>query len=363
MPVALLATLTGCSGGGGDPATEAETAFGPVKTYEEALACVREQLPGERYVTNAYLPGVEPPPPIPETPDAIRVGAPWILNDETAAWYVGMEKGFFRKQGIEMELIPGNIDHVQSLAAGKVDIAIAATSTYPIRARASTTPVDLMIVATLLKTSPYTWMGIDESVPRDQPSSRRVTPQDMVGATVGIQVGYEFIARLLEGKHGLPAGSIEVMKAGPTPEPLLAGRVDYYAAWIVNQPRILEAQGYYNWTAFPLSEFGINDYADASVFRRETVEARPDLVRRYLLGLEKAIRFMLENPRESAEITARYAVDADLTPEQVMRRFELQRPLILTEDGLPLMGQDPARYDELAATLHQYGQLDITGCP
>ncbi len=105
--------------------------------------------------------------------------------------------------------------------------------------------------------------------------------------------------------------------------------MDYIGAWIVNQPRLLEEKGFMNWVAFRFSDWGWDGYGDVTVVRRETFEENPDLVRRFLAAQTQGLNYLLENPDESAEIAVVYGIDAQLTKEQALRRFELQEALVV----------------------------------
>lgn len=332
----------------------------------EILACVEENFPAERYISNELLPDPEAAwePMECETVDQIKVLMPWVLNDEEAPWYNAVEKGYYADVCLEVELVPGGpgIQPIQLLAGGAVDIAVVAGASRIPASVASPTPADVVGVGTFLKHSPYIWMGLDADTPQDQASTKELTPQDLVGKKIGVQAGDEYFAEFLIGKYGLPEDAFEIVEAGFTPDPLLVGAIDYFAAWIVNQPRLAESQGFMNWTAFSFSEWGWDGYSDVSTVRRETLESNPDLVKRYLAATNQGLKFLLENPDESAEIAVKYGTDAPVTKEEALRRFELQKALIEGSDGLPLMHMTAERWNTEVATQIQFGQFELPAC-
>lgn len=347
-------------------APAAEPAADAAAKFDEILQCVQENFPAEKYVTNDYLPAADAAwaPLTCASVDKIKVLMPWVLNDEEAPWYNAVEKGFFKDVCLEVELVPGGpgIEPIQLLAGGAVDIAVVAGASGIPSAVSSPTPADVVGVGTMLKHSPYIWMGLDKDIAQDQKSEKKLTPQDLVGKKIGLQAGNDYFAQFLVAKYGLAEDAFELVEAGFTPDPLLVGAVDYYAAWIVNQPRLAEAQGFMNWTAFRFSEWGWDGYSDVSTVRRETLDANPDLVKRYLAAVDQGMKFLLENPEESAEIAVKYGVDAQLTKEQALRRFELQKDLIEGSDDLPIMHMSADRWNSEVATMVQYGQLELAAC-
>lgn len=356
--------LSGCGGEKNVSTSANETA--PTWTEESALAAIRERMPAERHVSNDFLPPLDAdltqPPfaPLAE-PVHLAVSMPWVLNDEEAPWYVAIERGYFSAFGLEIELIPGGpgIDALTLLVGGRAQIAVPAASTQLIRLLASRTSADLVAVSAKTKRSAYVWLMLDESTPRDQRSNRTISREDLLGRTVGIQAGYEWIWPFLANRWNLPEDAVRIRKVGFTPDPLVGGAVDFYAAWIVNQPRSLEAQGIQHWVALEFASLGLDDYMDVSVVTREMLETQPDLVRRYNWALAQAMDDILRDPQSAAEITVRWARDADLSVADVLRRFELERPLILEVDDLPPLRMRPALWDQIASVLLRYDQIEL----
>ena len=336
----------------------------PALSLAGALSRVHEALPVTRYVDNGLItPGDEPVPAPAGAPTTLRVGMPWVFNDEVAPWFVGIEKGFYRDAGLELQLVPGGpgIDPLQLLAGGKLDIAVPAAGVALVELIASPTSADLVAIGTILKSSPYCWLGIDKDTPRDQVSHKKLQPTDFIGKTLGLQPGTDYILAFMNLTYHVPLDSLHIRRAGFTPEPLLAGSVDYYGAFIVNQPRIIERDGYKNWVAFRFADWGWTDFADVSVVRRDALAPRADVWRRYLHATGQALRFILDHPDEAAEITARRSTDVPLTPAMVRRRFDLQRDMILGQQGTPLQQMPTEDWDNLAAHLLQSGSINLPG--
>ncbi|MEZ4709526.1 MAG: ABC transporter substrate-binding protein [Caldilineaceae bacterium] len=348
-----------------EPAAAADASDSEAR-YAEILQCVEENLSASTYMTNDLLPDPDAAwePMECATVDKIRVGMPWVLNDEEAPWYNAIEKGYYADVCLEVELVPGGpgVDHLQTLAGGAVDIAVAAGGSRIPAMVYSPTPAEVVAIGAFLKHSPYIWMGLDADTPQDQKSTLELKPEDFIGKKVGLQGGSDYLFEFLVAKYNLPKDQITIMEAGFTPDPLLVGAMDYIGAWIVNQPRLLEEQGYMNWTAFQFSDWGWDGYSDVSAVRRQTLEENPDLVKRYLAATYQGVKFLVENPDESAEIAVKYGVDAQLTKEQALRRFQLQEALIQddADPGLLIMSADKWNA-EMAAQI-QYNQLQVDAC-
>lgn len=329
-----------------------------IMTYDEATQCLAEQFPVEKYSTNEYLPADDWKPAEYSTLKHIKVGGPWISNDERAQEYIGIEMGFFKQAGLDVELVPGGpgIDHLTTLAGGAVDVAISAGAKYIPKAITSPTPLDVIAVGTLLKGMPLGFMAVDEKY-----LNRKLTPDDLKGTTIAVQPTADDYVYAFADKNGVPRDSFTLIDGGFTPDSVLVGKAQFYTAWIMNQPRLVEQVGK-KWNFMVFSEFAYNEFGDVVCVRRDTLQSAEgqDWVRRYLWGLKQSSQYLLDNPEKAAEITLKY-VDPELklTKEQVMWRFAHQTELITGSDTKGLLFMDPKYWEGMTATLLQYGQLPI----
>lgn len=357
--------LAGC----GDPKAPADKGTqatapgnpGPPLTYDQALALVRSRIPSETYFSNELLPKPGQAAPAFEKREKLRISMPWVFNDEIAPWYLAQEKKWFDQVGLDVELVAGGpgIDALQLLVAGRVDIGVPAGASFVLHLRNSRTGSDVVAIAAVQKNAPISWIGLDSSIPKNQRSTFKPTLKDLIGKRVGMQPGNDFYLEFALAKAGYRKDAVKFMQAGFTPDPLLAGVMDYYFGWVNNQPRLIEQAGYSNWFALRSFEVGVDEYCDVSVVRRETFEKRSDVLRRYLWALNQGAAFIVERPEDAAAITARRSTDVSLTPAQVMRRFDLQKDLMVGNDHQPLLYMSAERWDSLAAGMVQFKQIEL----
>ena len=359
VPVAIPVSESG-NGVAAEEVTDSDAEF------ERILACVEENFPAESYFTNDLLPDVDAAWESMdcESVDQVKVGMSWILNDGGAPWYNAVELGFFSDLCLEVELVRGStgLGHLPTLVDGGVDFAVSAGgSLVPVFVYGADGE-DIVVVGSLIKHSPYIWLGLDHDTPQDQRSDRELTPQDFIGKTVGIHEGEGHFFDFISGKYGISSDQVELVETGFTPEPVIAGEMDYTGAWLINEPRLMEEQGYMNWVAFRFGEWGWDDYSEVMIVRRATPEDNPALVRRYLAAVIQGLMYVLDNPEASAEIAVRYAVDAQLTKELALRRFQLQEALVVDADGLPFGHMSGERWNAQVASMIQYDQMELPMC-
>ena len=359
VPVAIPVSASG-NGVAAEEVTDSDAEF------ERILACVEENFPAESYFTNDLLPDVDAAWESMDcdSVDQVKVGMSWILNDGGAAWYNAVELGFFSDLCMEVELVRGKTGwgHLPTLVDGGVDFAVSAGGSILPVFVSSPERSDVVAVGSLIKHSPYIWLGLDHDTPTDQRSTKKLTPQDFIGKTIGLHEGEGYFFDFISNRYGVSSDQVELVVTGFTPDPVLAGEMDYTGAWLINEPRLMEEQGYMNWVAFQFSEWGWDDYSEVMTVRRATLEDNPDLVRRYLAAVIQGLRYVLDNPEASAEIAVRYAVDAQLTKEQALRRFQLQEALVIDADDLPIGHMSGERWNAQVASMIQYDQMELPMC-
>lgn len=353
--LALTALLAGC---GRKPAATPPAA--PADTYAQTLRAVRERLPAARYSTNDFIPPSGTPPPAFDRRVPLRIGMPWLLNDEEAPWYIAQDRKFFAAAGLDVELLSGGPAHnyLAILAGGGVEIGVINMTTQVSKFVASPTGADVVIVAVTLRRTPEAILAIDHDTPRDRRSPRVLRAADFAGKTIAVETTSQYVMESVLALNGQPPGEVKFLRVS-TVDTLIMRRVDAMASWIVNQPRLLEDAGYKNWIAYPLADHGWEGAADVSVVRRDFLQQRPEVVRRYLWALRRAVEFMLDDPATAAEITSRYATGQPLTPAQVLRRFELQRDLVIGADRADLLRSDPDAIDRTAAHMVRAGVITL----
>lgn len=333
-------------------------------SLDDALACVQRVVPASSYTTNDLIP--DPTNLIPDAPLAetvhLRVGMPWVLNDEQAAFYVAIENGYYAEEGLDIELVAGGPgrNHIQTLAGGAVDIAVHASGIYIPQALTSPTPIEnIVAVGALLKGAPAVLLTIDPEL-----QDRKLTPADLQGRIVGGAPFLQYLPIMME-RAGLSAETVEVIQAGFTPDVLYAGAADFYLGWVFNQTRDIEAKGH-KWNGIMWRDFAFDNYTDVVIMKRAMLEdpAQREVAKRFMRATYRGLRFVLDEPERAAEITVKDSVDApNLTVEEVMFRFDRQKFLVTGDDpSQPLMQMDPAFWDKNTAILAQYGFMESLAC-
>lgn len=359
-----ISLLASCAPASTPTPTPTPAPFKTKITYEQALEQVRTMFPAATYMTNDYLPTEPVIGPTSETHQKIRkvrVGMPWVMNDEEAPFYNALALGYYQEEGLEVELVPGGpgVDHLKTLGGRALEIAIVASGGGIPRAVASVTPNPVVAVGALLKGWPYSFFTISKEL-----MAKPLVPSDLKGKTVAVQsptAGGDLYLNIMLDKYGIPRQSVNVINAGSDLSPLLVGTAQFYSAWVVNQPRQAEQNGF-QWNALMYRDWVTDQYADVIAVRQETLldPDGQDMVRRFLRATYRGLRYLLDHPEESAEFAVAYITKegGSWTKEQALWRFKQQAGLITGGDQ-SLMGMDPVKWDQLVATFVQYEVLQL----
>ena len=250
--------------------------------------------------------------------------------------YIAEDRGFFREEGLEPELIQVSANvATAALAAGEVD----ALGAVGLAARASQTGLPIKVLAVTGHRALF-WLV-------SKPEFKSVT--ELKGTTLGITSrngSQHLVASRLLASGGLdPNKDISTVVIGGAPallQALLAGSIQTTA---LSPPTIIVARDKFkvNILAEPPKDF-LSTQGGFAVTDRALVEKR-DLLRRMLRARTKAYRYFHENERGTAETLAKYTrLDLATTTETYrMSKFGFTANSVLTDKEMEILLRDDAK--------------------
>lgn len=250
--------------------------------------------------------------------------------------YIAEDRGFFREEGLEPELIQVSANvATAALAAGEVD----ALGAVGLAARASQTGLPIKVVAVTGHRALF-WLV-------SKPEFKSVT--ELKGTTLGITSrngSQHLVASRLLASGGLdPNKDVSTVVIGGAPallQALLAGSIQTTA---LSPPTIIVARDKFkvNILAEPPKDF-LSTQGGFAVTDRALVEKR-DLLRRMLRARTKAYRYFHENEKGTAETLAKYTrLDLATTTETYrMSKFGFTANSVLTDKEMEILLRDDAK--------------------
>jgi NitT/TauT family transport system substrate-binding protein len=209
--------------------------------------------------------------------------------------FLAKEKGFFKKNGIDVDLsiVEGLAERKQALASGKID-GMATALDVQVSLAASKIPVN---VVWLLDDS----HGGDGILVKNGINSIK----DLKGKTMAFEVGStsHMLALTALKQGGLTEKDVKVvqMSAGDAGAAFAAGKVDAAVTWEPWLSKGSQANGKVLLTTKDLP--GI--IVDTISFKEDVVKNRPDDVKAFVKAMGEAMTYWKEHKQEADEIMAK----------------------------------------------------------
>jgi NitT/TauT family transport system substrate-binding protein len=237
--------------------------------------------------------------------------------------YIAQERGFFREEGLEVQLVL--IRATSAVAAAMAGDVHAIGSIGTVIRAIERSDVPLKVLAVNLK-RPLFWL-----VTRPEFKSIKDLKGKIFGTTTFGGAQHMATARLLR-KGGLdPDKDITVIVAGDVPtqlQSLVSGVIQIAA---LSPPTIILARDKFKMRILASAMEEFPSLQNGIAVPDKLLRERPDLARRILRARSKATRYFWDNERGSSEILAKYLkVELPVALES----YRLARPAFTT-DGVP----------------------------
>jgi ABC-type nitrate/sulfonate/bicarbonate transport system substrate-binding protein len=234
----------------------------------------------------------------------------YINNAEFAGYYCAAKKGFFKKYGLDVDIVAAgaSTDPRQSVANGASLLGIVSETSDMI-------------------------LGIGEGVPykcfgapfQQNPGCLLVlansgiySVKDLEGKTIGIQPNaLQQIRGILAANH-VPLDKVTLTIVDDSPEPLVLGKIDAYTAYVFNEPISLAMQGIKT-RCYSFSNIGLPGYGDCLIATDHTIATQGELLARFMRASQEGWAYSIAHPTEAVAITL-----DDYPSGQVKQQQELQ---------------------------------------
>jgi NitT/TauT family transport system substrate-binding protein len=277
----------------------------------------------------------------------------WLHQAQFAGNYVAVEKGFYADEGFDVTLDPFDFEQfpIAAVEQREYDFGITGADEL-ILARANGKAQHVRAIAVIYKINPVCLYTLKES--------GILTPQDLLGKTVGIEkaedgtdINVGILYRAMLAKLDLPAEEITEVRIGYDATELLAGETDVSSGYIINEPYGVIAAGKEVETIL-LADYGIHAYADVLIAHEALIDESPEMVASFVRATLKGWQYAIEHEEESVDIVLQYTPESTREHQLYMLRHSI--PLIHTGDS-KLGVMEPNEWDHLETILYEQGLL------
>jgi ABC-type nitrate/sulfonate/bicarbonate transport system substrate-binding protein len=234
----------------------------------------------------------------PPAPRHVKVLIDWKAEPTYAGFYVAKERGFYRKRGLDVEIVEGTGATVAAQLIGAGTPYFIGSSSAEATAIARSKGVPVRSVAVFYPSVPTVVYSRADTPIRN--------PRDLLGKRVGLMKGsitYDEYRGLLAANN-LDRSRIKEVETGFDAAPLLTRRVDGLLDYQELTPMQLKADGH-DIVVMRLADFGLEAYSlnlivnDAALIREQAT----------ILAITEATiegyEFVRKNPAEAAALFSR----------------------------------------------------------
>ncbi len=277
----------------------------------------------------------------------VRLQLKWHHQFQFAGYYAAIEKGYFRNEGLEVELIEGHpgINPVDEILAGRADFVIDSPAVLIQRQQGK----PIVAIAAIFQHSP--------TVIITRADRHLDTPQSLKGKKVMLtpEADPESVAMLVG--EGVQLQDLHIMPAQWGVDDLIAGRVDAQTAYLTNEPYLLKKAGIETNVIKPLT-YGIDFYGDCLIVTEHKVQSDFGQVESFVKAMQLGWLYAMAHQQEMAElIRSKYSEEKSL--EQLLFEAAAMRDLIQSE-FVQLGHMNPTRWQHIANTFVQLGMMEAS---
>ena len=224
-----------------------------------------------------------------QTPVKVKIRLDWKGGAQHAPFYLGKQRGFFKEEGIDLDVISGSgssdtIKQVGSKAVefGLVDALVLVQGTQQ--------RVPAKSIAAYYQRTPIVLIS---------PKAKPVTdPKQLLeGIKLGSKKGsatFQGLVALLSA-NGMQLEQIKLVDIGFGVQPLLVKQVDAIMGFSMNEPVEAESGGM-PVTLMPISNYGVNTYGLTIVSHPELMQQKPALVKGFMKATLRAVAETMKDP-------------------------------------------------------------------
>lgn len=342
---AMLAAASGCGSQSGETA-----AAGSAAGAETAAEAGEETADGageaeESAGAEAAADGEET-----DSLEDVTVILDYVANTNHTGMYVALDQGYYEEQGLNVNIVEPTEGATATLVAvGKGDFGISYQEDVTI-ALASEDPLPIRAIAALIQ---HNTSGFATYADKDITSVK-----DFEGKTYAGWggPGESAVLNAVMTQAGADFSKLNIVTSDGAGFAALKDQVDimwFFEAW--DNVKCELADFPINYTPVRDLDERLDYYTPVIIASEETLEQKPEMVRRFLAATEKGYLYAIENPEESAEILHKYTPDYDM---ELLSRSQAYLTDKYMEDSETWGTMKDSVWDNYTDFMVEYGVID-----
>lgn len=277
----------------------------------------------------------------------------WVFNSNIAPVFMGLEKGFFAAEGIDLDWQDGrgSNKNLKLLSAKKLLMSFAGAGTA---AKFISQGSPLKVVWAYLQTSPMAIIAHEDLGIR--------SPKDLEGKRLGAPPysGTMAIFPAFANRNGVDVSKITLVNVTPAAlQPsLLSRKVDAVFGYYPRDVPFLRSKGAkVNYLRY--ADHGVNPLDLSIVVHNSVFNDKPETLRRLLRGLSKSVAYTQTHPDEAVAALQKLVPLSVKNPEVALQGVKNVLSLVRTKNtrGKPLGWMAKKDWEHTVDILSKFGGL------
>jgi NitT/TauT family transport system substrate-binding protein len=267
--------------------------------------------------------------------DKVKVRLDWVIRGGHAMFFVAKEKGYFKNEHIDIELIHkgnGSVNTMTLVGKNEYDFGFGDLPTLVV-AKSKGVPVASLVVVN--QRSPMALVALK--------GTGLKTPKDAEGKVAGVHPsGSTFIFyQALMAANGVDRKKVtEATVPVPYESFLLTRKVQIITGYIDAEIPELEAKagGPGSLEIVIGADYGYDLLGSGMLTSEKMIKEKPDLVRRFTRAYLRAFQDVLNNPQEAVEILARHNPEVAEKRDVMLKQLDADIKYTFTSDDTKANG-------------------------
>ena len=302
MAAALAVGMTACSSQNNSQTTAAETAAESQSSEAAGAESGASESAAETSAEQSDAKAGDS-----DQLEKVTVILDYVANTNHTGMYVALDQGYYKEAGLDVEIVEPTEGATATLVAvGKGDFGISYQEDVTI-ALTSKDPLPIKTIAALIQ---HNTSGFVTYADKDIKS-----PKDFEGKTYAGWggPGEEAVLKAVMAKDGADFSKLNMVISDGSGFEALKDKVDiewFFEGWDNVKCKLNNFP--INYMELRQLDERLDYYTPVIIANQDTLEQKPEMVKKFLAATEKGYRYAIENPDESAKILQKYAPDYSL---------------------------------------------------
>ncbi len=259
-------------------------------------------------------------------PVTVKLQLKWVPQAQFAGYYVALDKGYYKDEGLDVQILPGGPDIVpeQQVAGGSADIGVDWVASL---LTSQEQEMPLVQIAQIFQKSGLVLIS--------KKSANIQSPADLKGKKVGNWMGgNEFEVLALFDKYKLdPNKDLSFTKQGFTMDQFLNGELDAASAMTYNEYQVAIESGVKadDMNVIDMNKEGVAMLEDNLFANSEWLATNKETAAKFVRASLKGWQDAINDPEGAVDIVMKQAESGSTTKEHQLKMMQEVAKLILPD--------------------------------